>query len=297
MLVCFPVRRLIVNADDFGLTPGVNRGIIEAHRDGIVTSSTLMANASSLDDAIRRTAFASNLSVGCHVVLVDGEPVLDCSRVPTLLAAKQDGRFVDGIAGFATRVLRGYIHADEVEAEVTAQIRRLQSAGVQVSHLDTHKHTHIFPPILRPILRAAKATGVRAIRNPFGRVAFSQIANRPALWKRYGQMKMLNRWAAAFARTVAEAGMATPDGILGIIATGSMDDRMLRLILQNLPDGTWELVCHPGYNDGALSKVRTRLRQSREVELQLLTSPATRKCLTEGGIELISYKALNARPS
>ena len=110
-------------------------------------------------------------------------------------------------------------------------------------------------------------------------------------------MKMLNRWAAAFARIVAEAGMATPDGILGIVATGSMDDRMLRLILQNLPDGTWELVCHPGYNDGALSKVRTRLRQSREVELQLLTSPATRKWLTEGEIELISYKALNARAS
>ena len=288
------MRRLIVNADDFGLTPGVNRGIVEAHREGIVTSSTLMANASALDDAIRLTTSSSGLSVGCHVVLVDGEPVLDCSRVPTLLTAKPNDRFVDGIAGFAARVLRGHINADEVEAEVTAQIRKLQSAGVQVSHVDTHKHTHIFPQILRPILRAAKASGVRAIRNPFGRVAFSQIANRPGLWKRYGQMKMLNRWAAAFARTVAEAGLATPDGILGIIATGSMDDRMLRLILQNLPDGTWELVCHPGHNDGALSKVRTRLRESREVELRLLTSPATRKWLTEGGIELISYNALSA---
>ena len=291
------MRRLIVNADDFGLTPGVNRGIVEAHREGIVTSSTLMANGSALDDAIRLTASAATLSVGCHVVLVDGEPVLDRSRVPTLLTAKRNGRFVDGIAGFAARVLRGHINPDEVEAEVTAQIRKLQSAGVHVSHIDTHKHTHIFPQILRPILRAAKATGVRAIRNPFGRVAFSQIANRPGLWKRYGQVKMLNRWAAAFARTVVEAGMATPDGILGIVATGSMDDRMLRVILQNLPDGTWELVCHPGHNDGALSNVRTRLRESREVELQILTSPVTHKWLTEGGIELISYNALSPRTS
>ena len=256
-----------------------------------------MANASAVDDAIRLAASAANLSVGCHVVLVDGEPVLESSRVSTLLTSRRKGRFGDGIAGFAARVLRGHISADEVEAEVTAQIRKLQSAGVQVSHLDTHKHTHIFPQILRPILRAARASGVRAIRNPFGRVAFSQIANRPGLWKRYGQMKMLNRWAAAFVRTVAESGMATPDGILGIVATGSMDDRLLRLILQNLPDGTWELVCHPGYNDDALSRVRTRLLRSREVELQLLTSPVSRKWLTEGGIELISYKVLSSRLS
>jgi len=191
-------------------------------------------------------------------------------------------------------VLRGQIDAGEVEAEVTAQIRRLQAAGVQVSHLDTHKHTHIFPQVLRPILRAATACGVRAIRNPFGRVAFSQIANRPGLWKRYGQVKMLNAWAASFAQTVAEAGMSTPDGSLGIVATGSMDDRMLRLVLENLPEGTWELVCHPGYNDDALRKVRTRLRDSREVELQLLTSVATREWLTQSGVRLISYRDLDA---
>lgn len=288
------MRRLIVNADDFGLTPGVNRGIVEAHSGGIVTSSTLMANGISFDDAVRLVASAPSLSVGCHVVLVDGAPVLDPKKVCTLLNRKRDGRFVEGIAGFATRVLRGQIDAGHVEAEVTAQIRKLQSAGVQVSHLDTHKHTHIFPQVLQPILRAARVCGVRAIRNPFGRLAFSQIANRPGLWKRYGQLKMLNAWAAAFARTVADAGMIAPDGSLGIVATGSMDGRMLRLILENLPEGTWELVCHPGHNDDALHKIRTRLRETREVELQLLTSAAARNWLTRAGVQLISYHDLVA---
>ena len=288
------MRRLIVNADDLGLTPGVNRGIVEAHSGGIVTSSTLMASASALDDAIRLAGCSPGLSLGCHVVLVDGAPVLDSSRVSTLVSAKREGRFEEGIAGFAIRVLRGQIDADQVQAEVTAQIRKLQSAGVQVSHLDTHKHTHIFPQVLRPILRAARACGVRAIRNPFGRVAFSQIANRPGLWKRYGQVKMLNAWAAAFTQTVAAAGMSTPDGSLGIVATGSLDDRLLRLILENLPEGTWELVCHPGHNDDALRKVRTRLRESREVELRLLTSADARKWLTQAGVQLISYRDLRA---
>lgn len=284
--------RLIVNADDFGLTEGVNRGIVKAHRSGIVSSSTLMANASALDDAIPLAASSAGLSLGCHVVLVDGEPLLDSRQVSTLLNRKGDGRFEEGIARFATRALRGQIDPEQIEAEVTAQIRKLQAAGVQVSHLDTHKHTHVFPQVLRPILRAAKACGVRAIRNPFGRVAFSQIANRPNLWKRYGQVRILNAWAAAFVKTVAEVGMRTPDGSLGIVATGSMDDRMFRLILENLPEGTWELVCHPGYNDVALQRIRTRLRDSREVELRWLTSSIARKCLMQAGVELISYHQL-----
>ena len=288
------MRRLIVNADDLGLTPGVNRGIVEAHRSGIVTSATLMANASALDDAIRLAGSSPGLSLGCHVVLVDRTPVMDSGQVSTLVNNKREGRFEEGIAAFAIRALRGQIDADQVEAEVTAQIRKLQSEGVRVTHLDTHKHTHIFPQVLRPILRAARACGVRAIRNPFGRVAFSQIANRPGLWKRYGQVKMLNAWSAAFAQTVAAAGMSTPDGSLGIVATGSLDDRLLRLILENLPEGTWELVCHPGYNDDALGKVRTRLRDSREAELRLLTSSDARKWLTQAGVQLISYHELAA---
>jgi chitin disaccharide deacetylase len=286
------VRRLIVNADDFGLTPGVNRAILEAHEHGIVTSSTLMANSAALDDAVRLAQSHTRLAVGCHTMLVDGMPLLASGQVATLLSDPRSGEFLRGIGGFALRALSGRIDTDQVESEVTAQIHKLQSAGIAVSHLDTHKHTHLFPQILRPLLRAARACGVKAIRNPFGRIAFSAIAGRPNLWKRYGQLRVLNALAAKFRRAVAEAGMVTTDGSIGVAATGALDERLFRWLFENLPEGTWEFVCHPGYNDADLDKIHTRLRQSREIELRLLTSPTTREILAQNQVELISFRDL-----
>ena len=287
------LRRLIVNADDFGLTRGVNRAIVESSRDGIVTSSTLMANGQAFEDAIAHANSASRLSVGCHVVLVDGSPLLGGRQASTLSDKKaHDGRFYDGLGAFALRAVSGTVHAEEIEAEVTAQIRKLQSAGVSVSHLDTHKHTHILPQVLQPLLRAARTCGVPAVRNPFGPVRFSILAKYPSLWKRYSQVTVLNRLGGRFRDSVADAGMLTTDGTVGIVSTGAMDDYLFASIVESLPEGTWEFVCHPGYNDNELDSIRTRLRQSRALELKLLTSPKTRDLLGRGGIQLISYRDL-----
>ena len=287
------MRRLIVNADDFGLTRGVNRAIVESHRDGIVTSSTLMANGQAFEDAIAQAKSASRLSVGCHVVLVDGSPVLGGQQASTLFDQKaDDGRFYDGLGAFALRVVSGRVDADEIEAEVTAQIRKLQSAGVSVSHLDTHKHTHILPQVLRALLRAARTCGVPAVRNPFGPVRFSILAKYPSLWKRYSQVTVLNRLGGRFRNSVTNAGMLTTDGTVGVVATGAMDSYLFRSIVDSLPEGTWELVCHPGYNDAELGNIRTRLRESRAVELRLLTSPEAREVLVRSGVQLISYRDL-----
>jgi hopanoid biosynthesis associated protein HpnK len=287
------VRRLIVNADDFGLTRGVNRAIVESHCDGIVTSSTLMANGQAFEDAIAHAKSASRLSVGCHVVLVDGSPVLSGQQASTLFDQKaDDGRFYDGLGAFALRAVSGRVDADEIEAEVTAQIRKLQSAGVSVSHLDTHKHTHILPQVLRALLRAARTCGVPAVRNPFGPVRFSILAKYPRLWKRYGQVTVLNRLGGRFRNSVSNAGMLTTDGTVGVVATGAMDSYLFRSIVDSLPEGTWELVCHPGYNDAELGSIRTRLRESRAVELRLLTSPKALELLVRSGVQLISYRDL-----
>jgi len=286
------VRRLIINADDFGLTGGVNRAILEAHVNGVVTSATLMANAAGFEDAVRLAKSAPNLSVGCHVVLVDGTSVTDPSRIPTLNDRADSRRFEKSISRFAVRALRGRIDPGDVETEAKAQIQKLQTAGIQLSHLDTHKHSHIFPQILVPLLRVAKACGIRAIRNPFGRIAFAGVASRPKLWKRYGQLMLLNPLAGRFLRGVQAEGIVTPDGSLGIAATGILDEQLFQSILENFPDGTWEFVTHPGYNDADLDRVATRLRQSREIELQLLTSASFRERLARSGIELISYRNL-----
>jgi hopanoid biosynthesis associated protein HpnK len=289
------VRQLIVNADDLGLTAGVNRAIREAHKDGIVTSATLMAAGVAFDDAVALARSVPSLSVGCHVVLVDGGPVSEYSSIPTLLANRsaQAGRFYSRISAVAARAVFGRFDPDQLVSEIVAQVQKIQAAGVQVTHLDTHKHTHIFPPILRALVKAARICGVPAVRNPFvpaGSLRPRQFSRRPRLWKRYGQVRMLRSFAAQFQDSMKRAGLATPDGVLGVIETGSFDHSLLRQALADLPEGTWELVCHPGYDDADLRASHTRLLASREQERQLLTSPELRQFLDEQEIRVISYR-------
>jgi hopanoid biosynthesis associated protein HpnK len=290
------VRRLIVNADDFGYTVGVNRAIAEAHTLGIVTSSTLMANGAAFDDAVSRAKHLPQLSVGCHVVLIDGQPVVDPGRLPSITSANSGvAHFRDGLKSFAARALTGRMNASEIEAEVCAQIRKIQSAGIHVSHLDSHKHTHLFPTVLRPILRAARACGVRAVRNPFGPrkpLKSGELFSRPNLWTRYAETRVLSVLADKFRAAVRKEGFATPDGTLGIEVTGTLDERLFRAIAAAVPEGTWEFVCHPGYNDADLQRANTRLRESREMELWVLTMPEARQALAAHDIELISYREL-----
>lgn len=289
------MRRLIINADDFGLTAGVNRAIVEAHDHGVVTSATLMANGHAFEEAAGLAQSRARLGVGCHVVLVDGVPLLNKTDVGTLLdPAGSSGvpHFREGISKFGALALLGRLAEHEIEAEAAAQIRKLQAAGIPVTHLDSHKHTHLLPRVLRPLLRAAASCGVKAIRNPFERIQGSQLAASPSLWKRWTEVGVLRSLARQFREAVQHAGISTPDGTVAIVATGSLNERLLRLMVENLPDGTWELVCHPGYNDADLQGVRTRLRQSREQELRLLTSPSTRDLLAANGIEAVSFREL-----
>lgn len=292
------MRRLIVNADDFGFTKGVNRAIAETHTRGIVTSSTLMANGRAFDDAVSLAKTLPRLSVGCHIVLIDGEPVSDPAKL-TSIASTQSGRarFGDSIKSFAARALSGRLQPAEIEAEAKAQIGKLQSSGIHVSHVDTHKHTHLFPAVLRPLLRAAQACGVRAIRNPFGPrkpLRSSELLRRPGLWTRYAEVKFFRFLAAKFHESARREGFLTPEGTFGVVVTGALDEKLFRAIAGIIPEGTWEFVCHPGYNDDDLKSANTRLRESRETELRVLTMADARELLAKYGIELISYRELVA---
>ena len=142
------VRRLVVNADDLGLTVGVNDGIFDAHDHGILTSASLFAGAPATSDAIRRARGRPSLGVGVHLALVDGTPTLPPRRVPTLVA--DDERFRRSWKPFIVACLRGRVSLAEVELELTAQVDRLRSAGVRLTHLDAHKHVHAYPPVFVP---------------------------------------------------------------------------------------------------------------------------------------------------
>jgi hopanoid biosynthesis associated protein HpnK len=279
------VTQLIVNADDFGLTHGVNRAIAELHRAGVLTSTTLMAHAKATLEAIEIARTSPTLGVGCHVVLVDGDPVLPAKEI-TSLVDRRTGRFQPTLGAFLRRLALGRIDPVEIEAEAAAQIALIQAHGIQLTHFDTHKHTHKFPAVLRPVLRAARAAGLSAVRNPF-EPAWSVRATSRAPLLRRGQVVMLRRLQPAFRRIVAEAGFTTTDGAIGVLATGTLDLSTLTSLLQHLPPGAWELVAHPAYNDADLANAGTRLLSSRQLELAIL--PALRQF---PGIQLTSFAAL-----
>jgi len=284
------VRRLIINADDFGLTSGVNRGIRDAHANGIVTSSTLMACGARFDEAVGLASQIPKLSVGCHVVLVDGFPTLRDVKASSLTVTNNGAApcVRESLLNFAGLAIAGRLDEAEIENEITAQIKKLQAAGIHVSHIDSHKHTHMFPVVFRAALRAGQNCGVRAIRNPFEPLLFASGGN----WKRRFQLGVLRGYRAKFREELAKSGLVTPDGCIGIVATGGLKLETFSSLIENLPEGTWEFVSHPGYNDAELGSAKTRLRHSREQELAILTSPVAKELLRRAEIQLISYHEL-----
>ena len=265
------MTRLIINADDFGLTSGVNRAVAELHQAGLLTSATLMARAQATADAIEISLATPSLGVGCHVVLLDGEPVLSPqSEIPNL-ADPITGRFRPSLIPFLGAVHRYWPRMaaspmnKEIEGEAAAQISLLQNRGIRLTHIDTHKHVHMFPAVLRPVLRAARAAGIRTVRNPF-EPAWSLHATQGAPRLRRVQVSLLRRLQSSFHRIVAEEGFTTTAGAIGVLATGSLNAATIASLLRQLPRGTWELVTHPGYNDADLADVHTRLCASRDTE-------------------------------
>jgi len=226
------------------------------------------------------------LGVGCHVVLVDGTPVSDPHSIPSLID-RASGAFRPSLGSMLKRLYTGRIRSAEIEAEAAAQIALLQSYGLRLTHVDTHKHLHMFPPVLRAVLRAARAAGIRAMRNPFEPIwSINATTNAPEV--RRAQVVLLRRFESSFRRIVAEEGFVTTEGSIGVLATGSLDLGVLHGLIAAMPEGTFELVSHPGYRDDVLARVNTRLHESREIERNALMA------LKEyDGIGLLSFAGLS----
>jgi len=285
--------RLIINADDFGLTPGVNRAIAELHDAGAVTSATLMATGPAFDDAVAIALARPTLGIGCHIVLVDGTPVSDPATIPTLLGPDRR-KFRNSLGDFALGVLRGAIRQDEIQREALAQIQKLQRAGLRLTHADTHKHTHLLSRVARPIIRALDQSGIRSIRNPFEPRWAASLggSTRRSLFVRAFEPGR-RRFEAS--PPIASHHILTTSGTIGISATGHLNSSTLDALLQSIPAGTWELVCHPGYNDPDLDAITTRLRTEREVELRALLAAFAKSLpprMNPSSLQLIHYGEL-----
>src|SRR5258708_7410934 len=247
-----------------------------------------MANSQAFAEAVELAKQFPRLKIGCYVVLIDETPIR--KDVPSL--TNGGARFRTSLKGFAQAAVRKRISADEIEREAEAQICKLQAAGIDVTHVDTHKHTHLFPHVLRAVIRAAKTCGVRAIRNPFEPRRARPRSGTERMWLRSAGVAAFRVFERQFRRAVTEENMITTGGTVGIVATGKLNQEQKTAILNTLPEGTWELVCHPGYCDPDLRSAGTRLLESRHVELQALESVETEKVLADRGIELISYADL-----
>ena len=268
-------KQLVVNADDFGFTPDVNAGIVEAHQRGILTATTLMANGDAFDDAVRLTREVPALDVGCHLVLIGGRSMFSGkplpSSVPLLLAA------------IAKRQIPIY-------EELSAQVRATLKAGIRPSHLDTHKHTHLAPPVLDAVARLSAEFGISWVRRPFDLPLTAARGGAPRL-KQFTNdaMQVMRR---RFHRALELQGCRSTDHFAGFLLTGRFHTAELVGLLDMLPEGSTELMCHPGRCGDTLRAAHTRLKESRQRELDALISPDVRQALVRNGIELVNYRQL-----
>jgi len=287
------VRNLIVNADDLGWTDGVNRGIVEAFHHGIVTSASLLANGAAFAAAVDAARSAPGLGIGVHLNLSDGPPIADRKTVRSLLNG--DGEFAGGPESLLLRRARRGLVLAEVENEWDAQIRRVRDAGITPTHLDGHKHVHMLPGLFEIALRLAKRHGIAAIRVSLEasslRVALASGTKRNAavIMKQGVQARGLKLLARDAREQAERAGISTADYFCGIAQTGELTREGVEQLLKSLPDGTTELMCHPGYADAALQKSATRLQNSRQTELKILTDTGIRNLVASLGIRLIDY--------
>jgi hopanoid biosynthesis associated protein HpnK len=285
-------RNLIVNADDLGWTAGVNRGVAEAHRNGIVTSASLLANGEAFAEAVELVRDTSGLGVGVHLNLNDGPPVAPRQSVPSLV--NDSGAFEGGPDGLLLKIATRGLSPREVEIEWDAQISKVRNAGIEPTHLDGHKHVHMLPGLFEIALRLAKRHGIGAIRVSHEasslRAALSTGERRATVVLKQGvQARGLKLLAREARDQVERAGVSTADYFCGIAQTGELTKEGVARLLRNLPEGTTELMCHPGYADEALRKTATRLQGSRQREVEILTDTEIRNLVASQGIRLIDY--------
>lgn len=256
------MKRLIVNADDFGFTHDVNAGIVHAHRSGILTSTTLMANGDAFEDAVRLARETPSLDIGCHLVLVQGRSLLMGKlfpeRVQTLLLELTRGRL-------------------NVYAELRAQVEKIIAAGITPTHLDSHKHTHLAPQVFRAVVRLAHDFHIPYVRLPLdASVPFTRLPCAAA---------------APFYRRAAERlGVRMTDHFLGFGLTGCLTEETLASALSKLREGSTEFMCHPGFLGPELRGAPTRLKESRMRELEALTSVRIRDLVDAEAIRLGPFR-------
>jgi len=282
-------RRLIVSADDFGLSPGVNAGILEAHRDGILTDASLMVTGTACAEAVELARATPTLAVGLHLVLVQGRAAAPADTVPTL---------VDGNGMFRNQpVLNGFRYfftpgiRTQLEREIRAQLDTYAGTGLPLSHVDGHLTIHMHPTVLSILLRLAPQYGIRALRLPREPLRISlRLDGRARVRKVLESVTFrgLVRWALPRLRA---HGMRYPDQMFGLHQSGHMTEPYILGVIAALPPGITEIYCHASQVDTEARRWRPQDYEC-EAELSALTSGRVRATLDAQGVTRMSYRDL-----
>jgi chitin disaccharide deacetylase len=280
-------KQLLVNADDFGLSPAINAGIIHAHRDGIVTSTSIVASGSAFAEALQLAQSYPALGLGVHLTLVEEKAVSVAAKIPTLapsgMLPKSYGALMNGL-------IRGHIRLPDIEREFRAQIEKCLAAGLSLTHLDSHQHTHAFPFIFRLTIRLANEYGIRGIRIPRG-----WPASRDLQADRFLPKCALCLLAHGDAILFSRGACKTTRRFAGLFESGDLSEQNLIQILQTLKAGTTELVCHPGCADS--SGKYASWNERRQVELAALISQKVKAAIHKHAIQLVNYRQLWEEPA
>jgi hopanoid biosynthesis associated protein HpnK len=289
------MKQVIVNGDDFGLTEGTNRGIVDAFRSGILTSTSLMAQGEAFEDAVQLAQRNPGLAIGCHLSLVGGHPVAPREQVPHLVAPL--GRCPETLSGLVSKLFRG-LQKEEIAREFRAQVQRIVSAGIHPTHLDTHKHSAVLRPVMEAMVETAAEFRIPCIRNPFETPDLRAIAGPTARSQNTLYIKQYLLSAAVRLREsrlrnlAARNHLMMPDHFFGVALTGLLDTASIQALFSKIPEGTTEIMCHPGYFDEDLSAASTRLKNQRERELAVLTNQDLKPLAESLNIQFITYREL-----
>jgi chitin disaccharide deacetylase len=241
------LNRLIITADDFGLSEPVNAAIEEAHRRGILTATSLMVGAAAVADAVARARRLPNLRVGLHVVLTDGRPVSPRADVPGLLDDK--GNFRNDLPLYGAQITFDPAVKRQIEREIAAQFEAYRATGLPLDHVDGHRHFQLHPVIARAIVTIGRRHGMKALRvplEPWPTIA----AIDPGAGRRLG--RVVAPWAVWLRRRVRGAGLVTADAVFGLAWSGAMTKERLAALLHRLPPGLVEIYFHPATENSFL---------------------------------------------
>lgn len=282
-------RQLIVNADDFGLHPLVNAGILEGHQHGCISSTSLMASGGAFLEAVSLAKQTPTLGVGIHLTLVGAERTVCLPEsVPTLV--NEQGELAKSYGQFLPRYVSGHIRLTEIRRELTAQIEKVLKTGLTITHLDSHQHMHVVPGIDDIVIELAKNYHISAVRIPAEPYFF--VGGFPGTLPRFIGRGGLTFLAKKARRKFERAGLRTTDQFYGMLAGGTMFPEYFSKIISKLPVGSSEIMVHPGKESQVLSAHYPWCYHWQD-ELTAVMQPAVKEEMLRQSIELISFKELS----